>query len=329
MNPFLAILPEIENGEIKPVSFELIAAGRKIADAFQLKVTVLALGLKDEAAAKTFIARGADQVKWCKEDAVGKIGLWNISSALASQISELNPEYVLLGATASGRVLGGKLMAKLKSGFSSGITDFRAENGVLRMSRPCFGGRKTADVVFSSDKIKLISLKPRSCAPLPEDASRSGEVKEISILAGDAQPKIKIIKFVKDENKEKDVADADIIVSGGRGMKGPENFKILEELAGVLNGALGASRVAVDLGWIAYPHQVGQTGKTVKPKIYIACGISGAIQHLFGMRQSDIIIVINKDSAAPILQVADYAIIGDLFEVVPALTRKLKEVFGK
>ena len=329
MNPFLVVLPEIENAQIKPVSFELIAAGRKIADAFQLKVIVLTLGLKDEAAAKAFIARGADQVKWCKQDAAEKIGVWNIAYALAGQISVLNPEYVLLGATVSGRSLGGKLMAKLKCGFSSGLTDIQVENGVLKMSRPCFGGRKTAEVVFSPDKIKMISLKPRSCTPLAENAARPGEVQEISVSAGGTPSKVKIIKFVKDENKEKDVADADIIVSGGRGMKGPENFKILEELAAVLNAAVGASRVAVDLGWIPYTHQVGQTGKTVKPKIYIACGISGAIQHLFGMRQSDIIIAINKDSAAPILQVADYAIIGDLFEVVPALTRKLKEVLGK
>jgi len=328
MNSFVAVLAEIENGEIKPVSFELLAAGRKMADTLQLKVVVLALGLKDEAAAKILIARGADKVKWCHQNAAEKIGAWNISSVFAGQISELDPEYVLLAATASGRVLGGKLMAKFKIGFSSGVTDIRIDKGVLKMSRPGFGGRKTADVVFSPGKMKLISLKPRSYAALEENASRSGEIQEISIPEN-AQPKIKIIKFVKDENKVKDVADADIIVSGGRGMKGPENFKILEELAGVLNGAVGASRVAVDLGWIPYAHQIGQTGKTVKPKIYIACGISGAIQHLFGMRQSDIIIAINKDPAAPIMQVADYAIIGDLFEVVPALTRKLKEVFGK
>jgi electron transfer flavoprotein alpha subunit len=291
---------------------------------------VIALGLEKDDFARELIRRGADEVFWKKDPRLSNLAGEVYANICFETLKKIDPEFIVLGATSFGRWLGGRLMVKFKCGFSSSITHFEIKEGALKMYRPCFGGRKITEVVFSDSRPQLISIKPRSMRSLAIDSNRTGLIEEITIPEESFKSaRSKTIEFHKDATREKDVVEADIVVSGGRGMKGPENFKILQELAEVLDAAVGASRVAVDLGWIPYPHQVGQTGKTVKPKIYIACGISGAIQHLFGMRQSDIIIVINKDPAAPILQVADYAIIGDLFEIVPALTKKFKEVLGK
>jgi electron transfer flavoprotein alpha subunit len=326
----IAVLAETGGGEIKPVSFELVAAARKIADTLTLKVSVIVLGLEKEDLAREFIKQGADEVYWTKDPRLSNLAGEVYSNICFETLKKIDPEYILIGATSFGRWLGGRLMIKLKCGYSSSIAQLEMKDGILKMYRPCFGGRQITEVVFSESRPQLISIKPRSMRALASDPNRQGVLEEIPIAEESFKSaRSKVLQFHKDANREKDVVEADIIVSGGRGMKGPENFKILQELAQVLDAAVGASRVAVDLGWIPYPHQVGQTGKTVKPKIYIACGISGAIQHLFGMRQSDTIIVINKDSNAPILQVADYAIIGDLFEIVPALTKKFKEALGK
>jgi electron transfer flavoprotein alpha subunit len=330
MKTRVAVIAEIGETGAQPISFELFAAARKIADPLGLKVAAIALGVAGEDLSKSLIHQGADEIHQSKDarclNAVGEV----YAALCFEALKKIDPEFILIGATSFGRWLGGRLMAKFRCGFSSAVMSVEVRDGVLKMTRPCFGGRKTTQILFSDSRPQLISIRPRSLRPLSRDINRNGSIQEISI-SEDAFTKArsKIVQFHKDEQCEKDVVEADIVISGGRGMKGPENFKILQELADVLDGAVGASRVAVDLGWISYPHQVGQTGKTIKPKIYIACGISGAIQHLFGMRQSDTIIVINKDSNAPILQVADYAIIGDLFEVVPVLTKKLKETLGK
>lgn len=327
MSSCVAVIAEIVSGEIKAISFELLAAARKTADALSLKVSVIALGLSKEDSVKNLIAQGADQVYCGMGEKLATLSPEIYAGLCYDTLKKIDPEFIVLGANTFGRWLGGRLMVKLKCGFSSAVTQVDVQNGVLKMFRPSLGGRQIVEVAFANARPQLISIKPRSMKPLVSDASRSGVIETIEIPQDCfSKGRTKIIRFTEDANREKDVIEADVIVSGGRGMKGPENFKILQELADVFHGAVGASRVAVDLGWISYPHQVGQTGKTVKPKIYIACGISGAIQHLFGMRQSDTIIVINKDASAPIFQVADYAIVGDLFEVVPALAKKFKEV---
>ena len=328
----IVVLADCENGLIRPQTLELIAAGRLIAaHDSQASLSIVALSCPQEAA-QDVISRGADEVFWTNDERLALMGN-EIKAALISRIiSNLKPSLILASTSASAKELTGRLMARLKCAFSSGVSqvEIGSGSGDLEMGRPCFGGRKIARVRFSEHVPVILSLKPRAVQTLNKDTTRSGRVEEIRLTEEDFRgPRQRVIQFVKSETREKDVADADIIVSGGRGMNGPDNFKILRELAEALDAAVGASRVAVDLGWISYPHQVGQTGKTVKPKLYIACGISGAIQHLFGMRQSDRIIVINKDATAPILQIADFAIIGDLFEIVPALTKKLREVLGK
>ncbi|MBI3265880.1 MAG: electron transfer flavoprotein subunit alpha/FixB family protein [Chlamydiae bacterium] len=326
----MIVLAETEQGQAKPISFELVAAARKMADGLSLKVAVIALGLSDEKAAQGFIYSGADEVYWAKDERLSGPANEIHARLIMDVFKKAQPEFILLGATPFGRWLGGNLMAQLKCGFSSSITHFDVKENSLKMHRPCFGGRRVTQVEFSQERPQLISIRPHCFSALSPDQNRKGVLEEIKVSQDDfSKAKSKVIQFHADSEREKDVAEADIVVSGGRGLKAPENFKVIRELAQVLDAAVGASRVAVDLGWIPYPHQVGQTGKTIKPKIYFACGISGAIQHLFGMRQSDTIIVINKDSTAPILQVADYAIIGDLFEIVPELTKKFKEVLKR
>ncbi|MBI1869649.1 MAG: electron transfer flavoprotein subunit alpha/FixB family protein [Chlamydiae bacterium] len=330
MKTHIAVLVEVAGGEIKSISFELIAAARKMADPLSLKVAVVVLGVEKEEEIKRLIQSGGDEIFWAKDSRFLNLAGEVYAEVCFDVLKKIDPEWIVLGATSVGRWLGGRLMVKLKCGFSSSITQFTIKENQLQMLRPCFGGRRLAEVLFKGHRPQIISIKPRSIRALDPDQDRKGLIHEIPVLEEIfLKGRSKVIAFHKDPGREKDVAEASIIVSGGRGLKVPENFKIIRELAEVLDAAVGASRVAVDLGWIPYPHQVGQTGKTVKPKIYIACGISGAIQHLFGMRQSDTIIAINKDSAAPIFQIADYGIVGDLFEVVPALTKKFKEVLGK
>lgn len=330
MKTHIAVLAEMGEGEVKAISFELISAAKILADKFSMKIAVIALGIAKEETAKMLIERGADQVFVFRDSRFAQLAEEAVSNLCFETLEKIDPEFIIVGASTFGRWLGGRLMVKFKCGFSSAVVNVEVLEGEVKMTRPCVGGRKMSEVVFTSHRPQIISFKPRSYRALVPDSFRTGKIEEIKITdVAFLSSRSRVIRFLKDAQKEKDVVEADIVVSGGRGMKGSENFKIIRELAGVLNGAVGASRIAVDLGWISYPHQVGQTGKSLKPKIYIACGISGAVQHLFGMRQSDTIIVINKDPYAPIMQVADYAIIGDLFEIVPVLTGKLKEMIEK
>jgi electron transfer flavoprotein alpha subunit len=193
-------------------------------------------------------------------------------------------------------------------------------------TRPAFGGNIMATIICPDYRPQMSTVRPRVMKKLPEDTSRKGKIIVVDVPLTKRDIMTKVIEFVKDTTTHVNLHDADIIVSGGRGLKGPENFRLIQDLADVLGGAVGSSRAAVDAGWIPYSHQVGQTGKTVAPKIYFACGISGAIQHQVGMRTSDVVIAINKDSHAPIFQIATYGIVGDLFQVVPALTKKFKEI---
>jgi len=248
--------------------------------------------------------------------------------AVCYLVNRYKPEIMLIGATGEGRDLGGAIATELKTGLTADCTGLSVdEKGFLLQTRPAFGGNIMATILTERTRPQMSTVRPH-VMPIPaRDGTRQGtivreafDLKEESILA-------KVLEIIDDRKpgaEAIDIAAADIIVSGGRGMQGPENFKILQELADVLGGVVGSSRAAVDAGWMPPERQVGQTGKTVRPKIYVACGISGAIQHLVGMQESNTIIAINRDKQAPIFEVATYGIVGDLFQVVPAMTAYIR-----
>jgi electron transfer flavoprotein alpha subunit len=241
-------------------------------------------------------------------------------------IREHQPEVVLAGATALGRSFIPRVAAILNTGLTADCTglDIDTEKRLLRQTRPTFGGNIMATIICPDKRPQMSTVRPRVFKKSNPDPFRKGQIIKVDFKKEGVTAKTKLLSFVEDITEKIKLEDADIIVSGGRGLGKAENFKLLEELADVLNAALGSSRAAVDEGWIPYSHQVGQTGKTVCPKLYIACGISGAIQHLAGMQTSDCIVAINDNPDAPIFQVAHYGIVGDLFQVVPMLIKKLK-----
>jgi electron transfer flavoprotein alpha subunit len=246
-------------------------------------------------------------------------------AVVADLIDRIGPDLVLLGATAMGRDLAPRLAGRLGIALASDCTDLKLEDGNLRIIRPMYAGKLIATVRQDSTP-RFATLRP-NVLPMPEpDASRTAAIEPLVVPATDIRAQVK--KIVETAAGQVELTEATIIVSGGRGVKGPEGFEPVRELAQVLGAALGASRAAVDAGWIPYAHQVGQTGKTVTPNLYIACGISGAIQHLAGMKTAKVIVAINKDPDAPIFKVADYGIVGDLFDVVPVLTAEFEKLLA-
>ncbi|MFH1279108.1 MAG: electron transfer flavoprotein subunit alpha/FixB family protein [Candidatus Eisenbacteria bacterium] len=244
--------------------------------------------------------------------------------ALAALVKERNPEAVFIPGSMSGRELGAALATDLGGGAVQDCVDLTREGDKLIGKRPCFGGNLTAEVENRSAGTKVFTLKPKAF-PLPPEGDGAGETEKVAAALPAGDLRAKVLEVVREAGKTINLEEADVIVAGGRGLGKPEGFDTLRELADVLGGAIGASRAVVDSGWIPYPHQVGQTGKTVKPKLYIACGISGAIQHLAGMRTADKIVAVNKDANAPIFKVAHYGLVGDLFEIVPLLTEGFRK----
>jgi electron transfer flavoprotein alpha subunit len=249
------------------------------------------------------------------------------AAALAALVKERNPEAVLIPGSMNGRELGAALATDLGGGVVQDCVELTREGDTIVARRPCFGGNLTAEMENRSTGTKVFTIRPKSF-PLPAEGAGGGEVETVAASIDDGDLKAKVLGVVEEAVKAVNLEEADVIVSGGRGLGKPEGFDTLRELADVLGGAIGASRAVVDAGWIPYPHQVGQTGKTVKPKLYIACGISGAIQHLAGMRTADVIVAINKDEKAPIFKVADYGLVGDLFVIVPLLTEGFRKALS-
>ncbi len=322
------VFAEQRNGEIDTVSYELLGEGRKLADKLQeeLAAVLVGDGIRKEAGKLT--AHGADKVYVVDNPGLKEYQDSSYSKALFSLVQRHKPSIILGGATTIGRSLLPKLAVMLPTGLTADCTGLEIDNEkkLLLQTRPAFGGNIMATIICPDYRPQMATVRPRVMKKLPEDPSRKGEIIEEEVQFVKRDMMTKVVDVVKDETIHVNLQDAEIIVSGGRGLKAPENFKLIRELADALGGAVGSSRAAVDAGWIPYSHQVGQTGKTTAPKIYFACGISGAIQHQVGMRTADVIIAINKDPQAPIFQIATYGIVGDLFQVIPALIKKFKEV---
>jgi electron transfer flavoprotein alpha subunit len=318
-NKILAILEQRE-GSLKKVSFEAASTASKLAKELNLEVEAVVTG-SDVNNLNDISKYGISKITHLKSPDFENYTSSGYTEAISNYAKEVNAVCLIVGNTSLGNDLAPRLAVKLNSGCIMDCVDLKVESGEIIATRPIYAGKAFIKVKLSSD-VKVFTIRPNVFkAEVSDNTNASVETKAIS------NPNLssKVVSFKKSEGKL-DVAEADIIVSGGRGMKGPENFNLIESLADSLGAAVGASRAVVDAGWRPHREQVGQTGKTVSPSLYIACGISGAIQHLAGMSTSKYIVAINKDKDAPIFSVADYGIAGDLFEVLPILTEEIKKI---
>jgi electron transfer flavoprotein alpha subunit/NAD-dependent dihydropyrimidine dehydrogenase PreA subunit len=322
---------EHEHGKVSTVSFELLGEGRKLADALGCHLCGMIFGNGVEGFIKEAIAYGAETVYVTESPILEQYRTDPYACAAVNLIRKYKPEIVLFGATTQGRDFAGTVATTLEVGLTADCTglDIDPETKYLRQTRPAFGGNIMATILdYPNYRPQMSTVRPKVFAMPQRDDSRKGEVIREPLPMTEEQVRTKVLEFIKGAEAV-NLVDAEIIVSGGRGVGNAENFKVIRELAEVLGAAVGASRATVDAGWISYEHQVGQTGRTVRPKIYIASGISGAIQHLAGMRTSDIIVAINKDPEAPIFKIATYGIVGDLFTVIPMLKEEFKKRLGR
>jgi len=322
------VYAEQRDGKVSSVANELLGAGRRLADDLGVELAAVVIGAP-ESEASSLIEYGADKVYVVDDKGLRDFNDESYSEVISKLIAEHKPEIILAGATAIGRSFIPRIAARMHVGLTADCTQLEVDTDTrnLNQTRPAFGGNIMATIMTPNHRPQIATVRPRVMKAIEPDAKRTGEV--IKVKADYKKPRTRVVETVKEESGSAvNLQEAQIIISGGRGCGGAETFKMLEELAETLDGTVGASRGAVDEGWIPYRHQVGQTGKTVCPKIYIACGISGAVQHLVGMQSSDMIIAINKNEDAPIFNVATYGIVGDLKEIVPMLVRKIKQSKG-
>jgi electron transfer flavoprotein alpha subunit len=326
MSNDVLVVAEIRDGALKKVTFEMIGEGRRIAEQLGGSVLAVALGEGIGESIAPLAHYGADRVFVADAPALADYTAEAYSNVLAGLIDEMQPALVLLGATTQGKDLAPRLAARLAAGLASDCTGFAVQDGELHITRPIYAGKAIATVKETA-RPYMATVRPNVFAAPEPDDSREAPVEAISVDAGEIKAKVR--ELIREAGERVELTEANIVVSGGRGLKEPENFALIEELAGVLGAAVGASRAAVDAGWKDHSFQVGQTGKVVTPTLYIACGISGAIQHLAGMKTSKCIFAINKDPDAPIFKVADYGIVADLFKVVPVLTEEFKKMMAE
>jgi electron transfer flavoprotein alpha subunit len=320
------VIAEQRDGVLKKVAFEMLGVGSELAAALGGRVEAALLGSGLDGLPDTLAQYGATRVYVADDDSLASFSSEGYTNTLAAIIGRIEPAIVLVGATALGRDLAPRLAAQLDVGLASDCIALELDGGRLLGTRPMFAGKVLAKVKLNGDP--QIATVRANVLPAPEpDPGKTAVVESVALAAGDVRAKA--VDIIGAGEGEIDVAEADIIVSGGRGVAGPEGFAPIRSLAQTLGAAVGASRAAVDAGWIEHAHQVGQTGKTVTPNLYIACGISGAIQHLAGMKTSKAIVAVNKDSDAPIFKVANYGIVGDLFEVAPLLEKEFKELLAE
>ena len=323
----LWVFIETEEGKAKSVGFELLTPGRELADKQNEKLVAVVIGQNVEGVAKEAIAYGADEVLLVEGDEYYNYNTDTFAYALEELVKKYKPSTVLIGATNNGRDIGPRVACRLKTGLTADCTNLGIdeESGNMAWTRPAFGGNLMATILCPNSRPQMGTVRPGVFKKSTKDEANPGEIIREDIHLEADKVRTKLLERIKEVSESVNLEEAEIIVSGGRGVGSAENFSYIRDLAEALGGTVGASRAAVDAGWIPHAHQVGQTGKTVAPKIYIACGISGAIQHLAGMSGSDTIIAINKDEDAPIFEVADYGIVGDLFEVIPAFIEEIKK----
>jgi electron transfer flavoprotein alpha subunit len=320
------VVAEQRDGVLKKVAFEMLGAGSELAAALGGSVEAALLGSDLADMPVTLAQYGATKVYVADDPALATYSSEGYASTLAAFIGKTEPAIILIGATAMGIDLAPRLAAKMSVGLASDCVALEIDGGKLVATRPIYAGKALAKVKLNADP--QIATVRSNVLPDPEpDEAATAVVEPVAAVAGGVRAKV--VEIVGAGEGEIDVAEADRIVSGGRGVAGPEGFAPIRSLAKTLGAAVGASRAAVDAGWIEHAHQVGQTGKTVTPNLYIACGISGAIQHLAGMKTSKAIVAVNRDSEAPIFKVADYGIVGDLFEVAPLLEKEFEALLAE
>lgn len=322
------VFAEQREGELVNVSVELLGEGRKIADKLDTELTAVLLGNNVKNLCESLVKYGADRVLYGDSPFLEHYTTDAYTKVICDLIQERKPEILLIGATNIGRDLGPRISAKVHTGLTADCTrlDVDLENRRLMQTRPAFGGNLMATIICPNHRPQMATVRPGVMEKAQYDDAREGKVEKITVDLSQEDIRTKVIERVKAKKATVKLEEANIIVSGGRGLGNPKGFELVKALADKLGGVVGASRAAVDAGWIDQSHQVGQTGKTVRPTVYIACGISGAIQHLAGMQESDLIIAINRDKNAPIFKVADYGVVGDVYEILPELIEGLEDI---
>ncbi len=323
----ILVFAEQRDGEIQNVALELIGKGRELAASLNEEVTAVILGHNVEGLASELIAYGADNVVVADDEKLAIYDTEAYTQVLSKIINEKKPEIVLVGATTLGRDLAPRVSARVVTGLTADCTMLEiGEDRELLMTRPAFGGNLMATIICPDHRPQMSSVRPGVMQKIERDEARSGEIESHQVTLDTSKLKVKVLEIVKEEEEKIDITEANVLVSGGRGIGNADNFTHLEGLAEELHGIVSASRAAVDAGWIGHDRQVGQTGKTVRPDVYFAMGISGAIQHVAGMEESDFIIAVNKDKDAPIFSNADLGIVGDASKVVPLITEEIRRV---
>ncbi len=324
---FVWTIAEHAHGELKAVSFELLARGRKLADKLGAPLASVVIGDQvSETRMRELIGRGADKVYSVQDPRLAHFVCESYARILSTLIKTYQPDIILAAATSSGRTLMPYVAVKVRAGLTADCTelDIEAETGNLLQTRPAIGGNIMATIKTPNHRPQMATVRPKSSTPLPKDASRHGEIIAIPVDDGMIDTRVSVLGYRKDAADFVNLEEADIVVAGGKGMKKAEHFSLLHNLAHTLGGVVGASREAVDRGWIGYPHQIGLSGKTISPKLYVGAGISGSIQHLAGIKTSEVIVSVNTDPDANLHKIADFAIVGDAFQVLPELQRQLK-----
>jgi electron transfer flavoprotein alpha subunit len=323
------VFAEVKDGNIRKITFELLSQGRKIAGKTGEELVAVLLGSGVEKLTDR-LAEYADRVFWVDDPALARYTTDAYATVLTNLLKEHQPSIFLCGSTVTGKDLSPRIATRLQTGLATDCTGISVgDDGVMIARRPVYAGKAFIDVTYPAGRPQMASVRPNVLEMVQPEGGKKGSVVKVEVKIDPASLRTAVLEVVKSAAARVDLTEAQIIVSGGRGMKGAENFKVLEELADAIRATVGASRAAVDSGWRDHGDQVGQTGKVVTPNLYIACGISGAIQHLAGMGSSKIIVAINKDPDAPIFQKADYGIVEDLFKVIPVLTEEFKKLLSE